>query len=410
MLLLDKRSARPRRLLLLLVLTLLLSGCWDRKEIEDMGFVLAMGVDKAEDEGHVGVTFQVAVPRTITGGGSGGGGGAAKQGAANAPPVMVERVKQTTIYEAIRDLETFTNRRISLVQLRLVIVGRDLAKESVGEHLGLLTRQREIRQGIVVMMADGTAEEALRANPVMEHDPSLFLEDLTRRAFERTARAPRVTLHQFLANYEGKAQEPVLPIVRPYVTPTSLVGHAPEHKLQMAGTAVIRHDRLACDLSPQETQIMLMLTRRMRTLVERIPVPEMPGASLTIELSAESGSTKTDVSGPEPSFTVRLRTEGELKEAERLPDSLVTPAGMKRLGEITARQLQAEANALVSKFQKECNADAIGFGRELLPRFLDYRAWERYNWRSHFPKARIAIQVESFIRRAGMTVEKATPH
>ena len=40
---------------------LLLTGCWDKVEIEDLAYVIAIGLDKTEGENLV-ITYQIAIP------------------------------------------------------------------------------------------------------------------------------------------------------------------------------------------------------------------------------------------------------------------------------------------------------------------------------------------------------------
>lgn len=37
-----------------------LSGCWDKMELEDRAYVVALGLDKNEKENFIDVTFQIA--------------------------------------------------------------------------------------------------------------------------------------------------------------------------------------------------------------------------------------------------------------------------------------------------------------------------------------------------------------
>lgn len=53
--------------LILLVLALFAAGCWDLKEIEDLGFVTGVGVDAAP-RGEVKLLVQILNPRVVGGG------------------------------------------------------------------------------------------------------------------------------------------------------------------------------------------------------------------------------------------------------------------------------------------------------------------------------------------------------
>ena len=54
---------------------ILLSGCWDRVEINDLAIVTAAAID-ATDDNQIELSLQVFIPKALgSGGGQGGGGG-----------------------------------------------------------------------------------------------------------------------------------------------------------------------------------------------------------------------------------------------------------------------------------------------------------------------------------------------
>jgi spore germination protein KC len=63
----------------ILILILLLSGCWDRREVNDIAIILGAAIDK-EDNENIELSVQVFIPKALSGGGgmnggaSGGGG------------------------------------------------------------------------------------------------------------------------------------------------------------------------------------------------------------------------------------------------------------------------------------------------------------------------------------------------
>ncbi len=55
------------RLFILSVSFILLAGCIGSEEIDDLGFVMAVGVDEREDDGKVLVTVQIVRPADSSG-------------------------------------------------------------------------------------------------------------------------------------------------------------------------------------------------------------------------------------------------------------------------------------------------------------------------------------------------------
>ncbi|MCD8500877.1 MAG: hypothetical protein LRY71_03355 [Bacillaceae bacterium] len=60
------------RLFILSVSFILLAGCIGSEEIDDLGFVMAVGVDEREDDGKVLVTVQIVRPADSSGLSGGG--------------------------------------------------------------------------------------------------------------------------------------------------------------------------------------------------------------------------------------------------------------------------------------------------------------------------------------------------
>ncbi|GJM76942.1 hypothetical protein HMSSN036_91580 [Paenibacillus macerans] len=70
----SKVSRRtPCFLLTLVLIPVLLTGCWDRIEVNDIAFVLGSSTDR--EDGLIRSTVQIALPSQLGGAGSQGGGG-----------------------------------------------------------------------------------------------------------------------------------------------------------------------------------------------------------------------------------------------------------------------------------------------------------------------------------------------
>lgn len=384
--------------MLLLFCAFLLAGCWDRKAVEDVGFVTVLGIDQGEGEA-LRITVQIGNPRVIAGGRQGGGGAEGQQA-----PAMVHTVTGETLSLALRDLETFTNRRISLVQTRVIILGRRLMESGIQKHLGMLVRSREFRRNIQIMVSDGSAEQVMTTRPTLERDPAVFLEDLSRRAFERTARAPRITLHDFLLAYETLGEEVIAPIIRPFTVAPGLE-QRPEQQSQLSGTALFRRGTMVGELSETETETLLMLRGKTETFVETVPVPTDPGLKSAYRLTGAGRKIRLDVSGPQPRFTIEVTLEAEALETESESPALGDPALIRDREARLARNLTDKANQLVGKLQTECSCDALGLGHYLRPRFLDWTSWEKYQWPDRFANAKVQVTVRVIIRRVGMTFQ-----
>ncbi len=143
----------------LLILCLFLTGCWDRRELNELGIALALGIDKVEDEYQV--TAQVVVPSEI-----------AMKTSTGRSPVTLFQAKGETVYEAFRKMTKNSPRKIYPGHLRMLVIGEDLAEEGIADSLELLSRDWELRSDFFVVIAkDMTAGEVLNVTTTIESHP-----------------------------------------------------------------------------------------------------------------------------------------------------------------------------------------------------------------------------------------------
>ncbi|UJF34245.1 hypothetical protein L0M14_03155 [Paenibacillus hexagrammi] len=121
----------PRLPALIGVLTsacLLLTGCWDRIETNDVAFVLSSSVD-LEDDGKYRVSYLVPLPGSM-GGASGGGGGTSGNNS-----YYIDSETGATMREATSKLQKRMSRKLFLSHRRTIIIGEEMAKRELARCL-----------------------------------------------------------------------------------------------------------------------------------------------------------------------------------------------------------------------------------------------------------------------------------
>jgi spore germination protein KC len=116
-------SGRIKKAIFCILSIFYLAGCWDIREINEIGFVMAAGVDKAKDSDKFVVTVQLANPKPIA---------AEKGKAAQGEPIWVLSAEGRTIFEAVRELSLVSSRRIVWGHNYIVIIGQSLAENNIG--------------------------------------------------------------------------------------------------------------------------------------------------------------------------------------------------------------------------------------------------------------------------------------
>lgn len=152
------------KVLILILIPFLITGCYNKKELDNLAYVIAIGADKGEGN-ELTVTYQIAIPIKIAGEGNEIGKSTYTTYTVTAP----------SLYIANSKVNALTSKEVNLSHLNLVLYGEDLAKEDLGGHINSLISNVAIRPRTPVAICKGTAEDFLsNVKPVLETSPARY--------------------------------------------------------------------------------------------------------------------------------------------------------------------------------------------------------------------------------------------
>lgn len=133
----------------LVIFTLLLSGCWSKRELSELAIVSALGIDKVDD----GYSISVQIINA---------GEMSENKSGSQAPVTTYHVTGQSLFEAIRKLTASSPRRAYFTHMQLVVFGEEFASEGIAEALDFLARDQAIRSDFNFVVAyNSTAKDIL---------------------------------------------------------------------------------------------------------------------------------------------------------------------------------------------------------------------------------------------------------
>lgn len=232
-------------LLLLMTMTVLLSSCWSKKELTDLAFVSAMGVDKTKG-GSYHLTLQIINPGNVAGGIQGGGGGT------QSPPVTIYSASGNNLVEASRRASSRISRRLYYAHANLIVIGeRMLREDGVNPLIDALDRDPEFRNTSTMVIANhSTAADLVKALTPVDKIPAnkvMKTLEFTQRKWGETV---KVSLQDVMNGLQSPGGEAVVSGFRLVGNPQkaqkleNLQESAPEATLRASGLAVLRKGKL----------------------------------------------------------------------------------------------------------------------------------------------------------------------
>ncbi|KNY28821.1 Ger(x)C family spore germination protein [Pseudobacteroides cellulosolvens] len=411
-------------IIILVSLCSLMTGCFDKKEVDELGYVIALGLDKGKTN-YLKLTFQIAKPHA--GGESGGGGG----GGGGEPPYSNITVEAPSIYAGINMANTFTSKQINLSHNKVVVFSEELAREGLEAYLHALLRGREFRPSMYMVVSRNSAEEYLKGvKPELVLNPSKYYE-LAFQSYSYTGLIPNSQFHDFYKYSESLYKDPVailggigsfkssddfsvekstfrerghkVPIGGDFFagTVTKTGGVDTENM----GLAVFNGDKMVGEMDGTDSKYLLLATGEYGHAYWTIPDQKEEGKFVLLDIKqSRRPQHKVKLVDEKPYIDVKIILEADILSIQSTVDyeqGELTNLLEKYVEELIGKEM----HRFLEKTSKDFNSDICGFGSYAKKYFLTWKEWEKYNWKSKYKDATFNVDINLKIRRPGLILK-----
>ncbi|RJS54576.1 spore gernimation protein [Bacillus subtilis] len=280
-----------------LLFCMLLAGCWDRTEINDIAFVVSSAIDKKKEQ------YRVALQIPLVGqlGGQTGGGG----GTAGSKTWYVDSASGTTIKEANNKLQTSLSRTINTSHRRTVVIGEEMARDGVAPIFDILTRNPQNRLTALILVSQGEARDILNTDVQLEQFPAEMIRELAIMATNRP-----VFLSRFMSDLLEKGSDAYAPVITASKTKPGGKGKS---NLKIDGLAIFKKDKLVDIFKDEHMTAALILLNQARQPEFILDLPNQMGKA-SIQLQKSNASFHTAEKNGKLSVTIEIRAKGIIME------------------------------------------------------------------------------------------------
>ncbi|MCX7843207.1 MAG: Ger(x)C family spore germination protein [Clostridia bacterium] len=417
-------------LLMISILFSMFSGCFDRREIDELAYVMAVGLDKGKTNA-LRMTLQIAIPSAATGGGKENGGG--EGGSESSYEITVET---PTIYSGINIANTFVSRQLNLSHTKALIFSEELAREGVKPYINAITRNREFRPDMNVLVSKTSAEKFIRnVKPRLEANTARYYE-LTLAGFNYTGFIANTDFHKFYRQSVAIDQQPVaiLAAVSSYEGSEDIkledstykdkgrdlpfegdfkAGKIPNSgglKAEVMGLAVFRGDKMVGELDGEEAGMYLMATGEYNysSMTFLDPVTKNNFIVLNVKQS-RMPQQRIKMEGDNPHIYTKLILEADIMSIQS-GINYEKPENLSKLEEAAENSIKEGMLRYLNRTARELNSDICGFGAHLKKNFLTWQDWVKFDWPGRYKDCKFDVEVDLKIRRPGLMVRTSPPN
>lgn len=388
----------PKKILIIclfIVTANFLTACWSQKELTDIAFVVALGIDKNE-KGDIVATLQVVNPKNVAGSSRYSGG----QG----PPVTIYTGYGRTILEATREAIDHISRILYYSHTNLVVISEDLAKEGVIELFDALERIIQIRiTAKLVIARQTTAEEFLQILAPIDQIPATKIIKILDYSERFWGRSINTNVGNFIDEAYLAGADPV---VTGFIIEGDREKGKTEEGLKQAKVAaqiltdaigIFKDGKLVGWAEEDSARGILWVRGKVRNSAIAFDWKEHKKA-FSYRVMRTKSKVEPQLKNGKPSFHIHIDTEGNLAEVH-VPIDLSDPDLINELEKSIEKKIKQEVLAAV-QLSKEKKSDFLMLGNKLRVHYPKYWTKHLKEWReSILPDLDVSVSVHSYIRR-----------
>ncbi|MEH7119858.1 Ger(x)C family spore germination protein [Neobacillus vireti] len=382
---------------MLFMLTPLLSACWNQKELTDLAFIMAMGIDKGKDKKYK-VSFQLVNPGNVSSGQNGGGG----QGL----PIAVYRSTGDTLTEAARNATKKVSRRLYYAHTNVVVVSEDIAKKDLLYILDGADRDPEFRTTTQLVVARGcSAEDIVTTLTILDRLPVNKITKQIKSSEAMLGENMAVNIDDFLSSLVSKGKQP-------FLNGYKLVGNIPlarkQENLQKTttdaylssdGLAIFHDGKLRGWVNNDVARGIVWIQDKLKSTDISIPWNKKQKALIVAPIRSK---TKVSVHfiNQKPEINIAINSEGWITEANTDID-LNNPKIIEKINKLVESKIRKQILESVKATQK-LKSDIFGFGDKV--HIANPKLWKKLerNWDEEFAGLKVNVKADFYIRREGI--------
>jgi spore germination protein KC len=385
-----------RKTVMIILCMALLTGCWSRRELNELLIVLGIAVDW--EDGQFVVSFQVVNPSEIS----------AQRRGGDRPPGTLYQGRGKTMFEAARTLTAEAPRKVYLGHLQIYVIGEKMARRGISQFLDSTLRDNESRMDFNVVIAKGMkAEDLLKIYTPLEKLPTQNML----RSLETSAKswAPTVstTLDDILSTLSGEGKELALTGIevignqKKAETKQNVEIFKPAGHFRYTGLAVFKKDKLIGWLNEKESKGYTDITNHLDSTSVEIRCEG--NKYMGIEIESSESRIKMGMKDGKPVAHIYFRTEANIVDRACKSVDLTDPATIEKLQRQVEKVMKSNADASI-RHAKKLQTDVFGFGVKLGQQHPDLWKQAKQEWNTRmFPAMETHFHVKVFIRKTGTT-------
>ena len=358
-------------LFLFTMTALFLTGCWDKKEFNQMAVVQTLAVDKNEDKYKV--TLQLITPKAGAKG-------------ITAEDLWIISGEGESVASALDQADLSTPRRIYLEQMNLILLGEGVLTDDLMGGYRYLTSSHYLRRSNYVLAVKGEAGKIIEAKPELGKIDIFYLTNLIKDQ-ERKIKNSVTLVNDCLLADNSISGALFIPAVTLEKT----------EKLTLDGGALVKNNQLVswAEQNWVESYYWICSEIKQKSLVLRDVWEE--GDMVVLDV-AKSRCHLTVKQAEPLSISLQIEVQVDMVDnrgVHNVADETALEQSLEQVRKQAAEEISAIVQAGLEKAQS-VNCDVFNIGQWLAAFHPSIAVC--YDWQKEFEKVKFEVDVQTHIK------------
>lgn len=384
-----------KKLLLFLffsLFALLLTGCYNYHELENLAIVTGLSIDKKDNQYVIGVLVANSKKQEAS----------SKEGQSQ---TIVYEGKGNSVMEAFYNIDLESPKQLYIGHLAVVVIDENIAKNEIEKISDILIRSPESRKNFYVVIArDAKAADVLKITSPLESYPSQNVSMNLKNTSTYQGISTDLTYSEFIASMLTPGINPTLPTikisgsVKEGEKQQNLESSAPETKLQLGTLAIFRNTNLLGYVSEDESRIINILNRRTSYSLESIKYKDN---NIVFHLSNFKIKRQATLKDNKPIIDITFQATAAINEINTNAN-LSDPKTISDINQLLEDKTKQQILNTIHMTQNEFQSDIFGFGNLFYQKYPDYFSKIELQWdEEEYANIKINVNVDIDLETKG---------
>jgi spore germination protein KC len=378
-----------KKISLLMMTAFLLSGCWDRREVNDLALVTAAGIDKKSD-GLIELSVLVFIPKGSSSqqsmDGSSGGGSSVQ--------TLVRSAEGTTIADAMSKLQEKLPRHVFWGHCEVFIFDEELAKEDISDQIDFIIRHPQLRERSQLFVSSQKAKEVLGLMPPLERDISEVLRELANLKV-----GMQVTTKDF-SQMMIDTGDGAIPLIK--ILPPEEGAEKQKSVAFINGTAIFKNHKMIGQIDDNVTRGVLWIRNEVKLATISVKPKTKGGGYVSTNLLRAKSKIVPKIENGKWKIIIKATADTDIIQNTTNLD-MSAPTVVKPLEKLLDTDLKNKIDKALKEVQKDYKADIFGFSDAFQRKYPKIWGKQKDRWNDIFPEVEVIVNADIKIHRFGMS-------